>query len=185
MGGIRAVAAVAVAGAVIVGGCGTSRKGSASVRGLSVNSRPTQSTVTSPPTTAPAVGTAQRIAAGATGLTVTLLRVIDPLRDSGAALLPGSRAVGVMLRIVNHGPGIYDSSATGDVSILGSSGTATPVFAQSGVCQTPLRDFDNYISPGEKRIGCVAFSLPTGARLLTVRFSPHAKAAGRVSWSVS
>ncbi len=90
-----------------------------------------------------------------------------------------------MLSIASHGPGIYDSSATGDVSIVASAGTATPVFAQRGVCQTPLRDFDNYISPGEKRIGCVAFSLPAGARLLSVRFSPHAKAAGRVSWSVS
>lgn len=184
--GIRAVAAVALAGAALAGGCGSSHSASTSGQSAATRSTPTPATTSHPPTALPPpVGSAQRVAAGGTTLTVKVLRVIDPLPGSGASLLPGSRAVGVMIRIVNRGPGIYDSSATGDVSIVASSGTSTPVFAPSGVCQTPLRDFDNYISPGETRMGCVVFSLASSARLEAVRFSPHAKAAGRVSWSVS
>lgn len=187
MSGIKAVATVALVAAVIAGGCGSSSssKTSGSVSSAETASTATHSTVSHPATTAPPVGQAQRIRTSGATLTVEVPRVIDPLTDSGAALLPGSRAVGVMLRIVNHGPGIYDSSATGDVSITASSGTTTPVFAQRGVCQTPLRDFDNYITPGEMRMGCVAFSLPASARLLAVHFSPHGKAGGQVSWSVS
>lgn len=120
-----------------------------------------------------------------TRLSVTVTRLIDPLSHSGAALQPGTRAVGVVLRIQNHGPGIYDSSATGDISIVPSSGSATPVFAAHGVCQTPLRDFDNYITAGEIRHGCVAFSIEMGAKVVAVRFSPHGRAAGRATWAAS
>ncbi len=190
--GIKAAALAALVGAVLAAGCGSGSSPSST----SATTRTTSAVHTSSPSKRPAparrsakplapVGQSQRVSASDATLTVTVSRVIDPLRGSGAALLPGSRAVGVLLRVVNHGPGIYDSSATGDVSIAISSGTATPVFAQAGVCQTPLRDFDNYISPAEQRQGCVAFSLPSGARVLAVRFSPHAKATGRVSWAIS
>jgi hypothetical protein len=111
--------------------------------------------------------------------------VIDPLARSGAALQPGDHAVGVIVQIQNHGPGVYDSSATGDFSIVPSSGSATPVFAAHGVCQTPLRDFDNYITAGEVRHGCVAFSVQGGAKVVAVRFSPHGRAAGRATWTAS
>jgi hypothetical protein len=131
------------------------------------------------------VGTAQRVRAAGTTLSVTVSRVINPLADSGAALQPGTRAVGVVVRIQNHGPGVYDSSATGDVSVVPASGSAMPVFARRGVCLTPLRDFDNYITAGEVRHGCVAFSVEAGARVLAVRFSPHGHAAGRATWSAA
>jgi hypothetical protein len=117
-------------------------------------------------------------------LTVTIAGLIDPLLGSGAALLPGTRTAGVIVEIANAGPAIYDSSATGDFSLVVSAGVVTPVFAQQGACRTPLRDFDNYITAGEDRRGCVAFSLPAGARILAVRFSPHAAAAGRLTWRV-
>lgn len=133
-------------------------------------------------TARPSVGVTKRLNASGTTLLVTVIRVIDPLGDSGAALLAGTRAVGVLMRIQNHGPGIYDSSATGDVSVVPSSGTATPVFAPHGTCQTPLRDFDNYISAGEVRSGCVAFAVANGAKVRSVRFSPHGQATGRGTW---
>jgi hypothetical protein len=81
-------------------------------------------------------------------------------------------------------PAGYDSSSTGDFSVLSSTGAARPVFAPSGVCATPLRDWDNEISPGETRSGCVAYSLPKTARVVAIRFSPHAQANGRVTWAV-
>lgn len=133
----------------------------------------------------PRVGTSERVLAAGTTLSVTVTRVIGHLGDSGAALQPGTRGVGVVVRIQNHGPGVYDSSATGDVSIVPSTGSARPVFAAHGVCQTPLRDFDNYITAGEVRQGCVAFSIQAGAKVAAVNFSPHGQAAGRASWAVS
>jgi hypothetical protein len=132
---------------------------------------------------APGIGRAQRVHAGGTALSVAVTRVINPLVGSGAALQPGTRAVGVILRIQNHGPGDYDSSATGDVSMVPSSGTASPVFAPHGACQTPLRDFDNYITAGEIRHGCVAFSIAADAKVLKVRFSPHGRVAGGATWA--
>ena len=131
------------------------------------------------------MGTTERVRAPGTTLAVTLSRLIEPLGDSGAALQPGTRAVGVMVRIQNRGPGVYDSSATGDISLVSSSGSATPVFASHGICQTPLRDFDSYITAGEIRHGCVAFSIQDGAKVVAVHFSPHGRAAGRATWAAT
>ena len=133
----------------------------------------------------PRVGTTQNVHTAGTTLSVKVLRVLDPLLGSGAALEPGTRAVGVMIQIQNNGPGIYDSSATGDVSVVPSVGTPVPVFAPQGACQTPLRDFDNYITEGEVRQGCVVFAVDSGAKLLAVRFSPHGQPAGRVTWATA
>jgi hypothetical protein len=111
--------------------------------------------------------------------------VIDPLLKSGAALPAGNRAVGVEVTLANAGPTVYDSSATGDFSVVVSGGPVEPVFAPSGVCQTPLNDFDRYITAGEERSGCVAFAVPAKARVLGVRFSPHAQPVGRLTWRAS
>lgn len=132
----------------------------------------------------PGVGTSLRVNAGGETLSVTIARVIDPLRGSGAAVTPGEHVVAVLVRILDHGPGVYDSSATGDFSLHSSVGDASPTFVPAGVCQTPLRDFDNEISPGEERSGCVAFALAAGAKALMVRFSPHGSPADRVAWKV-
>ena len=134
---------------------------------------------------APAVGKVQLVHAPGATLSVRVIKVIDPLADSGAALQPGTRAVGVIVQIENRGPAVYDSSATGDLSIVPTSGMITPVFAAHGVCQTPLRDFDNYITAGEVRHGCVAFAIDDGAKVAVVRFSPHGSASGRAAWATA
>lgn len=99
-------------------------------------------------------------------------------------MAPGEKAVAVLVRVFNHGPADYDSAATSDLSLLTSGGAATPVFVSSGPCQTPLRDWDNYIAAGTEHSGCVAFGVHSGARLLAVRFSGHGNAGQRVSWVV-
>ena len=138
-----------------------------------------------PPPHGPPTGTTQRTTYGGASLAITVQQLIDPLRDSGAALLPGSRAVGIVVELVNSGPSLYDSSATGDFSLLASRGPVTPVFVPGGVCKTPLEDFDRYMTTGAVRSGCVAFSVPSAARVLAVRFSPHDQPAGRLTWSVA
>jgi hypothetical protein len=130
----------------------------------------------------PPVGATQRVKAGDSTLSVTVTKVIDPLLDSGAALLPGTRAVGVMLTIRDDGGATYDSTASGDVSIVRSSGTAAPLFIKQGVCETPLTDFESLIGVGTVHSGCVGFALARSARILAVRFSPHSRAPGTVRW---
>ncbi len=132
----------------------------------------------------PDVGATERVRTTGTTLSVTVSKVIDPLRGSGASLPPRTRAVGVLVQIRNEGSEIYDSSATGDISIVPSSGTATPAYAPRGTCQTPLQDFDNLIAAGETHAGCVSLALNTGARIIAVHFSPHARASGRVTWFI-
>jgi hypothetical protein len=131
----------------------------------------------------PAVGATQRVDAGGARLSVTLRRVIDPLRDSGADLQSGTRAVGVIVQIRSAGPKVYDSSATSDVAVVVSGGAVTPVLATRGICRTPLNDFDRYITAGEDRVGCVVFAVDDGATIDAVRFSPHARAHGRLTWA--
>ena len=87
------------------------------------------------------------------------------------------------MQIRNAGPDVYDSSATGDISVVPSSGAVTPVLATRGPCKTPLEDFDRYITEGEDRVGCVVFAVSRAATIEAVRFSPHAQAAGRLVWA--
>jgi hypothetical protein len=129
------------------------------------------------------VGAMQRVATEGAGLSVILRAVIDPLTGSGANLQAGTRAVAVVVQIRNAGPAVYDSSATGDFTVVPSSGTVTPVLATRGPCKTPVEDFDRYITAGEDRVGCVVFAIPDGATLTAVRFSPHARAAGSLVWA--
>ncbi len=133
----------------------------------------------------PPLGQAQQTDSGGARLTVTVTKLTDPLLDSGAALLPATRAVAVFVEIANAGPATYDSSASGDFSVIASTGAVTPAFAPQGVCQTPLRDFENDIYAGGGGSGCIAFSVATGARILAVRFSPHAASPGSRTWLVS
>jgi hypothetical protein len=122
------------------------------------------------------------VRAGSSTLSVTVSRVIDPLQGSGAVLVPGTRAVGVQVTIRDDSGATYDSTASGDLAITPSAGTAAPLFAKEGVCQTPLADFESLIGVGQERSGCVAFALPHRARVVSVSFSPHSRSPGRVFW---
>jgi hypothetical protein len=128
------------------------------------------------------VGTAQRVQAGDAMLSVTVTKVLDGLRGTGAAVPPGHRAVGVQVAIRDLSGATYDSTASGDWSILSSAGLTSPLFIRQGVCETPLADFESLIGVGETRSGCVAFSVPRGAQIVSVRFSPHSRAPGTVAW---
>jgi hypothetical protein len=93
--------------------------------------------------------------------------------------------VGVQVSVRNDGPGGYDSSATGDFSVLSAAGPAAPAFVGKGPCQTQDRDFMNAIAAGQMRNGCVSFALPARQKPTTVRFSPNGGRAGhRVIWAV-
>ncbi|HEY6522487.1 MAG TPA: hypothetical protein VIY10_01890 [Solirubrobacteraceae bacterium] len=128
------------------------------------------------------MGSALPVHAGSSTLLVTVARVLDPLTGTGSALLPGHRATGVQVTIRVVAGTTYDSTASGDWSLLTSAGLAPPLFVRQGVCQTQLADFESLIGVGESRDGCVAFTVPRHARILSVRFSPHSRARGTVAW---
>jgi len=140
-------------------------------------STPAHRTPSAPPL--PRVGATQRVPARGTTMIVTLRSVIDPLRGSGAQVVPGMKAVAILVAVRNAGPGGYDGSSTGDFSLDSAAGQASPLFVPKGVCQTPLQDFMNAIGPGELRTGCVAFSIPSGQQPTTVGFAPNGGSGGR------
>ncbi len=177
MPGKTRLALLAAAGSVLAA-CGSSGSSTASAPA----GRPAAPAPPARPA-GPAVGATQRVRARGTTLKVAVTRVIDPLRGSGATLLPGTRVVGVVVRIRDLGPGEYDSSSTGDLAVVPASGSAAATYAARGSCMTQDRDFDNQISAGETRQGCVAFALGQRARLLAVRFTADGGGAGVATWA--
>jgi hypothetical protein len=166
--------------AVAVGlvGCG----GGSSSGGTTTAKRPATKPVPRPAVAGRAIGSTQRIQARGATLSVTVPRLIDPLRGSGATRLGGTRVVGVQVKIHNRGPGSYDSSSTGDVTIVPASGSAAAAYVPQGSCMTQLRDFDNQIAVGETRSGCIAFTLDAGARVVAVRFAANGGGEGAATW---
>jgi hypothetical protein len=195
--GVRPPVLLAAAATAVLAGCGGAATTSASHSDSSSGATPTTATTTR--TTTPArtrratrsgrvparaapVGRTRRVRAGGSTLSVTVTKVYGSLRGTGAALLPGTRAAGVQLTIRNDAGATYDSTASGDVSVIASSGTPAPLLIRQGVCQTQLTDFESLIGVGETHAGCVGFTIPRGARVVGVRFSPHSRAPGSVTW---
>lgn len=131
--------------------------------------------------TGPPVGHAQDVITRGSHLTVTIDHVLA-LPHPGTALLPGTRAVGVQVTIDNHGPETYDSTASGDLSVVVSHGQSAPLDVRAGPCQTQLQDFESAIYTGAIRTGCVGFSVPRTAKVLGARFSPESRPPGTLTW---
>ena len=193
---VALVCAALGAGAAIAGCGGSGGSGSSTSTSPSTTSSTTTSSTTSsatPPAPQapqrrkpklPAVGQTQQLTAYGSTLHVTVTQVIDPLPYHGANVVPGTRPVGVEVRIAVVGGATYDSTASGDWSLqlARASADATPLAVKSGVCETPLVDFESAIYGGDVRPGCVAFSLPAHAKIAAVVFSPHSNAAKAVRW---
>jgi hypothetical protein len=132
----------------------------------------------------PAIGQTQRLTAYGSMLHVTVTKLIDPLPYHGNNVVPGTRPVGVEVRIAVVAGATYDSTASGDWSLelAHTREGATPLSVNAGVCETQLVDFESAIYSGDVRPGCVAFSLPRHATIAAVVFSPHANAAKAVRW---
>jgi hypothetical protein len=195
---VRTLGTVGVATAVAVGlaGCGGSGSSGAtattSTTGSGAAGQGTTITHSSTPhagrpqsrprlVRGPRLGVRQAVHTGGAYLTVTILRVL-PLTDTGSPLLPGTRQVGVELRIADQHGATYDSTASGDVSLILSAGQGEPLDVRRGPCLTPDQDFESIVSSGSVRTGCVAFSVPRRARVIGVRFSPHSRGRGALTW---
>jgi hypothetical protein len=189
---VAATAAVGLGLALALGGCGGSGPSSSTSSGVTGVTTTTTSTTRTTSAHArthrrprvvhgPRVPTRQGVHIDGTYLTVTILRVLA-LTHTGSATLPGTRQVGVELRIANQAGTTYDSTASGDVSLVLSHGTSEPLDIRRGPCQTQLVDFESIVSAGSVRSGCVAFSVPRSSRVIGVRFSPHSRPPGTLTW---
>ena len=190
---LRSWVSLTVSVAVLLGasGCGGASP-SSSASETTTSASPAPSSTTTAVTSAPPprrrrprgapVGASLRVHAGTSTLLVTVSKLLDPLTGTRSALLPGHRAASVQVSIRGVAGATYDSTASGDWSMLTTAGLASPLFVRQGVCETPLVDFESLIGVGESRAGCVAFSVPRRARILAVRFSPHSRARGSVAW---
>jgi hypothetical protein len=181
-----AAASTGVGGSTTAGGSTAAGASSAARASTSATRAGTHTTRTStaaarPVVRGPRIGARQTVRTHGAALTVTVLRVLA-LPHTGASALPGTRQVGVELRIANESGQTYDSSSSGDVSLVLSAGQAEPLDVRSGACTTPLVDFESMIESGDVRSGCVAFSAPRRARVLGVRFSPHGRTPGTLTW---
>jgi hypothetical protein len=155
--------------------------GSASATRARTGTPRTSTAAARPVVRGPRIGARQTVHTHGAALTVTVLR-LAALTHTGASPLPGTRQVGVELRIANQSGQTYDSTSSGDVSLVLSTGQAEPLDVRTGPCTTPLVDFESMIESGDVRGGCVAFSVPRSARVLGVDFSPHGRAPGTLTW---
>jgi hypothetical protein len=192
----RASAGAALVAAVLVAGCGSGGSGgaktsaSAPTKTTSSSSSSHSSTSASktkhkpPAPKLPPVGATQALTAYGSKLHVTVTKVIDPLPYHNANVIPGTRPVGVEVRIAVISGATYDSTASGDWSLELSpkSADAAPLSVKSGVCETPLVDFESAVYGGDVRPGCVAFSLPAHAKITAIVFAPHSSASKAVRW---
>jgi len=193
LGASAATAAVGLGFALGLGGCGGSgsspRTSTVAVTGVTTTTTSTTRATSTHARThhrprvvhGPRVPTRQGVHINGTYLTVTILRVLT-LTHTGSAALPGTRQVGVELRIANQAGTTYDSTASGDVSLVLSRGASEPLDIRRGPCQTQLVDFESIVSAGSVRSGCVAFSVPRSSRVIGVRFSPHSRPPGTLTW---
>jgi hypothetical protein len=186
-GKIRLLALPALVAGLMVSSCGATARTTPEVSTLT-GSSPALHSVTRPrPRPAVArgipVGRTQHVPATGTTLVVTVSKVIDPLRGSGAKVPAGMTPVGVLITARNAGPGGYDSSYTSDFSLLSAAGHAMPVFVPAGVCKTLVQDFMNELGRGETRTGCIAYLVPHGKAPTSVRLAPDGGTAGHsASW---
>jgi hypothetical protein len=130
---------------------------------------------------APKIGTTQSVHAFGSFLHVTVTS-ISAVSRGDASPPPGYRGVAVQLRIADEAGQTYDSTASGDLSVIVSHGISAPLDIRAGACETQLVDFESHLYSGDVRTGCVGFSVPRHARVLGVRFSPHARPHGAVTW---
>jgi hypothetical protein len=144
-------------------------------------------TVTSEPakpvtkTAAPAAGGAApallgdllTVDAHGTTLKVRATRVIDPLPageyDTPAA---GKRYVGVEIAVKNVGDRPYtDSVANGATLVLKDDEQADATIVSGGQCSDGFST-DVKIAAGDKRVGCIAFEIPSARSLRAFQFTP-------------
>lgn len=168
------VAAAMAAAACLVAGCGAAtagpdRSSTSTTAPVSTSTIPTTTT-----TVAVAPGTALEVSgAGGIAATVTFSRLVDPASPaySFETVGAGLRFVAVQLTVANRGTVPIDESAQAATTVVDDTGhTIAAVIDELVGCPGfPGGVVD--LAPGASATGCVAFELPSSAKVHQVRFA--------------
>jgi hypothetical protein len=104
---------------------------------------------------------------------LTLVKVVDPAHSANQYETPesGKRFVGVQLRIVVQGSSSVQSVPSNNTTVFDAQGQSySSTFATLADCQEFASNL--VISPNEPVLGCVAFQVPTTAKVTKVKFTP-------------
>src|SRR5262249_47592387 len=104
---------------------------------------------------------------------ITLVKVVDPAQGADEFTTPdsGKRFVGVQLRIVLGGTSSTQSVPSNNTTVFDAQGQSySSTIASLVGCQEFAPNL--VISPGEAVLGCVAFQVPTAAKVAKVKFTP-------------
>lgn len=173
---------VAVAGAILLAGCGSATVNSSPVASTTAAAKAapvTKATVkAAPKTTAPPavahVGSTVAVKGDNEDLNVQLAALMDPAPGSDEFTTPdpGKRFIGVKLVIADVGSKAVQDDANNDVSVVGSDNqTYSPDFADLAGC-TNFNSGTFTLAPGATSTGCVTFDLPSTVKVVKVAFSP-------------
>jgi hypothetical protein len=116
-------------------------------------------------------------------IAVTVMQIVDPapVRFGGQA---GARNVGVQLRYVNRGSGLYSDSVLTEVQLFDEAGqgfTATVGGTEAG---PNFPSGSVRLNPGETALGFVGFDVPTASKIAKVRVTLQAGVGSSADWTV-
>jgi hypothetical protein len=165
------------------------------VRGLTSHHQP--ASVTSPPASvglhtglqAPpgAVGASFRLDDGAGAVyQVTLVKVIDPAQGANQANTPdaGKRFVGLVFTIKGVTGSPQGEDANNDAVLVGANGRDYPAALDRIAGYTNFDDGAIRVTPGQTVTGAVAFQVPDGSRISTVKWTALSGFGPMAEWNV-
>lgn len=161
-------AAIAVTAALALSACGGGARPSATTS--TVSSTPgTTHAPSSTTTTAPkGVAVGQSVTVG--GLSLTLVKVSDPLQlGPNTFLNPGQRAIGLELDVENVGARVQSPDISGGISVFDPHGDAYEANMSAklnGVMDFPIGQTN--VNPGASESGWLEVQLPTSAPVAQV-----------------
>jgi hypothetical protein len=146
-------------------------------------------TAASPPGAAsgPGVGSTLTAHVGSATLRVTLVRVLNPAAGKGISPGPGTRFVGVELRIVNPGSSTVEVQPDLDTHVVDRAGALYNLGVDNGnLASCPgFANGTAALVPGDSAQGCVGFEVPARPGLQTVRYAaPGTPPAQAAQWTV-
>jgi hypothetical protein len=102
---------------------------------------------------------------------VTVLGIVDPVDRGGyyRGPRPGTRWVGVRMRIANVGGTTYTDDPANDTRLIAGERTLEADSALLNTCDVFPVTLN--LAPGKARSGCVIFEVPTGSHPRQLRFA--------------
>jgi uncharacterized protein DUF4352 len=109
-------------------------------------------------------------------MSVKLAQVIDPAQPGQHGPVPafGQRFVAAVLTITNNSASTLSENADIEASMIGSNNQTYNAYL-APVSDCPSFNYGQVqLAPGESATGCVVFPVPTGVRVVRVKYGGYA-----------